>query len=155
LSFTFFTDRDLGKKFPAFLSAAGLKVERHQDHFADDASDEEWLEAIGKKGWVAVTHNLRIRYDIACRCSSSSEKLRIMNWPPPSLKPCPGSRRFLPATRRLSSQRPIDHRLPKPHAARRPDEWSFGIRKAISWLYREGLYEETARPRWFLHGVFG
>jgi hypothetical protein len=62
LSFTFFTDRDLGKKFPAFLSAAGLKVERHQDHFADDASDEEWLEAIGKKGWVAVTHNLRIRY---------------------------------------------------------------------------------------------
>ena len=23
------------------------------------------------------------------------------------------------------------------------------------WLYREGLYEETARPRWFLHGVFG
>jgi len=62
LNFTFFTDRDLGKKFPAILSAAGLKVERHQDHFADDASDEEWLEAIGKKGWVAVTHNLRIRY---------------------------------------------------------------------------------------------
>jgi hypothetical protein len=62
LSFTFFTDRDLGKKFPAFLSAAGLKVERHQDHFADDAPDEEWLEAIGGKGWVAVTHNLRIRY---------------------------------------------------------------------------------------------
>ena len=23
------------------------------------------------------------------------------------------------------------------------------------WLYREGLYGETARPRWFLHGVFG
>ncbi len=23
------------------------------------------------------------------------------------------------------------------------------------WLYREGLYEETARPRWFLHGVYG
>ena len=62
MSFTFFTDRDLGKKFPAILSAAGLKVERHQDHFADDAPDEEWLEAIGERGWVAVTHNLRIRY---------------------------------------------------------------------------------------------
>jgi protein ImuB len=23
------------------------------------------------------------------------------------------------------------------------------------WLYREGLYGETARPRWFLHGVYG
>ena len=24
------------------------------------------------------------------------------------------------------------------------------------WLFREGLYErETARPRWFMHGVFG
>ena len=23
------------------------------------------------------------------------------------------------------------------------------------WLYREGLYGEAARPRWFLHGVFG
>lgn len=22
------------------------------------------------------------------------------------------------------------------------------------WLYREGLYHETARPRWFLHGIF-
>ena len=62
MSFTFFTDRDLGKKFPAILSAAGLKVERHQDHFADDAPDEEWLATIGEKGWVAVTHNLRIRY---------------------------------------------------------------------------------------------
>lgn len=31
-------------------------------------------------------------------------------------------------------------------------EDSFGRRY---WLYREGLYGETARPRWFLHGVFG
>ena len=23
------------------------------------------------------------------------------------------------------------------------------------WLYREGLYHDTARPRWFLHGLFG
>ena len=31
-------------------------------------------------------------------------------------------------------------------------EDSFGRRY---WLYREGLYGETARPRWFVHGVFG
>ena len=23
------------------------------------------------------------------------------------------------------------------------------------WLFREGLYAQTARPKWFLHGVFG
>lgn len=23
------------------------------------------------------------------------------------------------------------------------------------WLYREGLYQDAARPRWFLHGLFG
>jgi protein ImuB len=31
-------------------------------------------------------------------------------------------------------------------------EDSFGRRY---WLYREGLYGETTRPRWFVHGVFG
>ena len=39
-----------------------MSVERHADHFADDAQDEEWLPEIGRRGWLALTHNLRIRY---------------------------------------------------------------------------------------------
>lgn len=58
----FFTDRDLGKRFPEILAAAGLNVERHADHFAPDCPDETWLREIGKRGWVAVTHDSRIRY---------------------------------------------------------------------------------------------
>jgi hypothetical protein len=58
----FFTDRDLGKRFPEILSAAGMAVERHADHFAPDCPDEVWLEDIGRKGWIAVTHDGRIRY---------------------------------------------------------------------------------------------
>jgi hypothetical protein len=58
----FFTDRDLGKRFPEILSAAGLHVKRHADHFAPDCPDEKWLEEIGKRGWVAITHDRRIRY---------------------------------------------------------------------------------------------
>lgn len=58
----FFTDRDLGKRFPDILSAAGLAVERHADHFAPDCRDEVWLQEIGRKGWIAVTHDGRIRY---------------------------------------------------------------------------------------------
>ena len=62
MSRVFFTDRDLGRRFPEILSAAGLRVERHADHFAPDGSDEEWLEFVGKQEWVAITHDSRIRY---------------------------------------------------------------------------------------------
>jgi hypothetical protein len=58
----YFTDRDLGKKFPDILRAAGLSVERHADHFAQDCPDPDWLREIGKRGWVAITHDGRIRY---------------------------------------------------------------------------------------------
>ncbi len=58
----FFTDRDLGLKFPAILREAGLEVERHVDHFRPDCPDDEWLAAIAARGWVAVTHDARIRY---------------------------------------------------------------------------------------------
>ena len=58
----FFTDRDLGKLFPQILREAGIQVECHDDHFKDTTTDEEWLEAIGSRRWVALTHNKRIRY---------------------------------------------------------------------------------------------
>lgn len=58
----FFTDRDLGKRFPEILIAAGITVERHADHFAPDCADEVWLDAISGKNWIAVTHDARIRY---------------------------------------------------------------------------------------------
>jgi hypothetical protein len=62
LTLVFFTDRDLGAAFPEILRAAGLTVERHGDHFAPDCPDEDWLAEIGKRDWVALTHDTRIRY---------------------------------------------------------------------------------------------
>jgi hypothetical protein len=62
LSFVYFTDRDLGKRFPEILKSGGLSVERHVDHFEHDTPDETWLEQIGKRGWIALTHDRRIRY---------------------------------------------------------------------------------------------
>ena len=58
----FFTDRDLGKQFPQILRDGGLTVERHIDHFADTTPDEDWLEEVGRRDWIALTHNRRIRY---------------------------------------------------------------------------------------------
>jgi hypothetical protein len=41
---TFFLDRQLGRhKMAGILRATGLKVEIHDDHFAQDAPDTEWL----------------------------------------------------------------------------------------------------------------
>jgi len=62
VSVVYFTDRDLGLQFPKILQDAGLAVERHRDHFAPNASDEQWLAFVGAKQWVALTHNSRIRY---------------------------------------------------------------------------------------------
>ena len=62
MSHIFFTDRDLGKRFPEILSAAGLQVKRHADHFPHDCPDPVWLEEIGQRGWIAITHDGRIRY---------------------------------------------------------------------------------------------
>jgi PIN like domain len=58
----FFSDRDLGQRFPALLLAAGVRIERHDDHFEPDTSDEEWIGEIGRRRWVAVTRDARIRY---------------------------------------------------------------------------------------------
>ena len=62
MSRVFFTDRDLGKQFPAILAAAGISVEAHHEIFAPTGSDEEWLEYCGTKNRIAITHNARIRY---------------------------------------------------------------------------------------------
>ena len=62
MSHIYFTDRDLGKRFPEILADAGLQVERHHDLFPADGSDEQWLEYCGRNGRIAISHNERIRY---------------------------------------------------------------------------------------------
>lgn len=62
MSRVFFTDRDLGKQFPQRLRDAGLVVERHGDHFRPDTPDTEWLPEVGRRGWIVITHDERIRY---------------------------------------------------------------------------------------------
>jgi len=60
---TLFLDRNLGKNIvSARLRAEGVDVEVHDDHFAIDAPDEEWISAVSRRGWVAVTRDRNIRY---------------------------------------------------------------------------------------------
>jgi len=62
LTFVYFTDRDLGNRFPEILKSAGVTVEQHKDHFASNAPDEEWLAGVSAHGWIALTRDRRIRY---------------------------------------------------------------------------------------------
>ena len=57
---TFFLDRCLGTGVGIALQKAGLKVEFHQDHFAEDADDETWITAVGQRGWVVLTKDKAI-----------------------------------------------------------------------------------------------
>ena len=78
MSHVFFTDRNLGKQFPAILAAAGLNVERHHDLFAPAGSDEEWLEYCGTKSRIAITHDQRIRHKVNERDAVILHKVALL-----------------------------------------------------------------------------
>jgi uncharacterized protein with PIN domain len=62
-SFVVFLDRSLGKQIIATaLRTAGFQVEVHDDRFSADAKDQEWLTEVGRKGWVVLTKDKRIKY---------------------------------------------------------------------------------------------
>ena len=59
----FFVDRSIGRKvIPAALRQAGEEVRVHDDLFPQDAKDEDWLTEVGKRGWIVLTKDTRIRY---------------------------------------------------------------------------------------------
>jgi len=60
----------------SILRTAGLKVEVHDDHFAQDAPDPEWLAAAGKNNWIVITRDERIRYRVAEKQAIRRAKVR-------------------------------------------------------------------------------
>ena len=58
---TLFFDRNMGHAIPEALRLLGLPIEKHDDHFPSNAPDEKWLQEVGQRRWVVVTHDKRIR----------------------------------------------------------------------------------------------
>ena len=58
------------------LRKAGLKIEIHDDHFPQNALDPEWLTAAGKKDWIVITRDERIRYREAEKQAIRRAKVR-------------------------------------------------------------------------------
>jgi hypothetical protein len=60
----FFADRNLGRyDFPGQLRAAGLVVHAHDDHFAQDEPDTEWLPKAAARGWLVLSADRVITRD--------------------------------------------------------------------------------------------
>lgn len=58
----FFVDRSLGgKKVVDALRAAGASVIVHDDVFAQDTQDVDWLAEAGRRDWVVLTKDSAIR----------------------------------------------------------------------------------------------
>ena len=61
--FVLFIDRSLGKQIIATaLRSAGFQVEVHDNHFSPDAKDQEWLTEVGRKGWIVLTKDKKIKH---------------------------------------------------------------------------------------------
>lgn len=121
MSLVFFTDRDLGLKFPAILRDGGLVVERHGDHFPPDCADETWLREVSRRGWVAVTHDRRIRYkpnELAAVIEHKAALLVVIGAAPfPEL-----ARSFVPTVPRIAEflaahERPLIGKVYRPSPA--------------------------------------
>ncbi len=90
---TFFIDRCLGsKRVVAALREAGLTVEIHEDHFAPDALDVEWLPQVGEREWVVLTKDANIS-------RRTLEKIAVAR---------AGIRLFILASQNLASSEMID-----------------------------------------------
>ena len=56
----YFLDRALGKSIGRALQNCGKNVEFHNDHFAPDSPDTEWLPIVSQKGWIVLTKDENI-----------------------------------------------------------------------------------------------
>ncbi len=60
--YVFFIDRSLGSiVVPEALRHAGVHVEIHASHFADNTPDIDWLSHVGQQGWVVLMKDKHIR----------------------------------------------------------------------------------------------
>ena len=59
---TFFCDRSLGRKVPYALRLLGIDVAAHDDYFGQMTPDDRWLADVGRRGWIVLTKDNRMRF---------------------------------------------------------------------------------------------
>ena len=68
----------MGRKILAErLRQEGVEVRIHDDHFPQNAKDEEWIAETGKRGWIVLTKDDRLRYRPAALTAYRRHKARV------------------------------------------------------------------------------
>jgi predicted nuclease of predicted toxin-antitoxin system len=71
--YVYFVDRSIGRTVVVeALRAAGQTAHAHDDHFAVDTPDADWLVDVARRGWVILTKDKDIR-------RNELERLAIVN----------------------------------------------------------------------------
>jgi hypothetical protein len=76
--FVLYLDENLHNCKPILdtLAEQGVKHERHGQYFNPGTEDTEWLPFIGKRGWVLLTKDKRIRYNELEKAAVRQNKIR-------------------------------------------------------------------------------
>ena len=91
------------------LRQTGARVEIHDDHFPQNETDEKWLSEVGKRNWIVLTKDDRLRYRPITRAAIKSERVRVFTLPRGDLTGDEMAEIFLtalPAMKRLANRRP-------------------------------------------------
>ena len=106
----FYVDRSLGRYGVVIaLRAAGLQVEAHDDHFAQNAPDVEWLEDVPRRGWVILTKDGHISKNPLELAAVRAAEARVFTLNSQQLNAAGMAAAFvhaLPAIRRVLNRQP-------------------------------------------------
>ena len=98
----FYVDRCLGRQVATELRGAGLKIEEHLDHFADDEDDDVWLPQVAKKGWVVLTKDKAMRKKPNERACIIENQVRMFTLPNGNLTGLQMIERYLSSKLRIA-----------------------------------------------------
>src|SRR5579863_10576915 len=76
--FVLYLDENLCNSTVILETLTKLKVrfERHLSHFSRGTLDESWLPLVGKNGWVLLTADKRIRYNLLEKRALDKNRVR-------------------------------------------------------------------------------
>lgn len=75
--FSLYLDESVdGETLAAALVAAHIKVERATRNFSRGTPDEVWLPEVGRRGWIVLTRDKRIRYRTLERVALTAAAVR-------------------------------------------------------------------------------
>lgn len=58
---TFFFDRNFGTRLPQMIQRLkpNFGVEWHQQHFKQEAPDDQWMAELADRGWTVLSHDIK------------------------------------------------------------------------------------------------